>query len=68
MFHYLRLHLAVANHNVQFIYGPLKDELKMPERKRARRYANRNHLYHFTRQLWMVDWFEYRIPRVRVVD
>ncbi|PQE10450.1 RTC4-like domain-containing isoform 2 protein [Rutstroemia sp. NJR-2017a BBW] len=48
----------------QFIYGPLKGELKMPERKRARR----NHLYHFARQLWKVDWFEYCSPGTRVVD
>ncbi|KAH7113182.1 hypothetical protein B0J11DRAFT_619325 [Dendryphion nanum] len=52
----------------QFIYGPLKDELKMPERKRARRYANRNHLSHFARQSWKVDWFEYPLPGTRVID
>jgi hypothetical protein len=40
----------------------------MPERKRARRYTNRNHLYQFTRQLWKVDWFEYCSPEVIVVD
>ncbi|KAH7409779.1 hypothetical protein DE146DRAFT_732671 [Phaeosphaeria sp. MPI-PUGE-AT-0046c] len=51
-----------------FIYGPLKDELKMPERKRARRYANRNHLSHFARQSWKVDWFEYPLPGTRVID
>jgi hypothetical protein len=59
---------VVANLHGQFIYGPLKEELKMPERKRARRYANRNHLLHFARQLWKVDWFEYCSPGVRVVD
>lgn len=58
----------IANRNIQFIYGPLKDELKMPERKRARRYANRNHLYHFARQLRKVNWFEYSVPGIRVVD
>ncbi|KAF2652842.1 hypothetical protein K491DRAFT_663130 [Lophiostoma macrostomum CBS 122681] len=40
----------------------------MPERKRARRYANRNHLSHFARQSWKVDWFEYPLPGTRVID
>ena len=38
----------------------------MPERKRVRRYANRNHLFHFARQHWKVDWHEYWMPSTRV--
>lgn len=57
-----------ANLYLQFIYGPLKSELKMPERKQESRYANRNHLYHFARQLWMVDGFVYLKPSTRVED
>ena len=53
---------------LQFIYEPFKSELKMSERKRERRYWNRNHLYHFVRQLWMVDCFVYQKPSSRVKD
>ena len=42
---------------VQFIYSPLKIELNMPERQRARYYANRNYLYYFARQLWQAEVF-----------
>ena len=40
----------------------------MSERKRERRYANKNNLYHFVRQLWMVDCFVYLEPSTRVED
>lgn len=40
----------------------------MPERKRERRYANKNHLYHFARQLWKVDWINLDTPSLRVID
>lgn len=53
---------------MKFIYGPLRKELNMPERKRKRRYANKHHLYHFARQLWKVDWWKYELPLTRVVD
>jgi hypothetical protein len=52
---------------MKFIYGPLKEELKLRENKRGRRYGNKNHLYHFARQHWE-DWFVYPTPSTRVSD
>jgi hypothetical protein len=57
-----------ANICTKFIYGLLKVELRLPERKRERRYADKNYLYHFARQFWMADWFSYQKPLIRVDD
>src|SRR6266536_6379527 len=52
----------------QFIKGPLAQELGLTKSKRPRRFATKTHLLHFARQLWMADWFEYKVPTTRLDD
>ncbi len=40
----------------------------MPERKRTRRYPNKNCFGHFARQTWKDDWWSYTSPSTRVED
>jgi hypothetical protein len=39
----------------------LVDELKLPEKKRVRRYPNKNVLFHYAKQHW-ADWHIYENP------
>ena len=51
---------------MQFIKGPLQDELNLPLKRRKRGYATMNHFIHLATQLWGNDWGTYEKPRIRV--
>ena len=51
--------IAIAN-RVQFINSPLREELGLPYRKRARRYGTMVHFIHLGTQLWQNDWLIYK--------
>jgi hypothetical protein len=54
--------------NNQYIYGTLMKELDLLREKKAREYANRNHLTAYEAQLWQRDSYEYDKPGTRVTD
>ena len=53
---------------IQFIKGPLANKLKMPRKKRLRRFTTKNHFIYLGRQLQIVDWVAYKRPAIKIGD
>lgn len=51
---------------VQLINGPLAEEMGMPKHKRRRRFATKNVMLNYARQLWTADWIEHKYPATPV--
>ncbi|RSL79978.1 hypothetical protein CEP52_017454 [Fusarium oligoseptatum] len=51
-----------------FIKGPLAKEMGMPKHKRRRRFATKNVMLNYARQLWAADWIEHKHPATPVDD
>ena len=51
---------------MQYIDGPLKDEMGLAIQKRKRRYCTKNHFVHLGTQLWQKDWKMYKVPGIRI--
>ncbi|TGJ85690.1 hypothetical protein E0Z10_g3062 [Xylaria hypoxylon] len=59
---------GMASSITQFINGPLAKEMGMPKTKRPRRFATKNVMRHFAKQLWAADWVESKRPATLVDD
>ncbi|KAM5341395.1 hypothetical protein ACJ41O_014426 [Fusarium nematophilum] len=59
---------GIAASVTQFINGPLAEEMGMPKTKRPRRFATKNVMLNFARQLWAADWVEFKRPATVVDD
>ncbi|KAK7428382.1 hypothetical protein QQZ08_005139 [Neonectria magnoliae] len=59
---------GIAMSITQFINGPLTDEMGMPKTKRPQRFATKNVLLNFAKQLWAADRVEPRRPATPVDD
>lgn len=52
----------------QYIYGQLKEDLRLLREKKPRRFANSNHLKAYGKLYWAYDWKEYGNPATRQND
>ena len=51
---------------LQFIKGPLRNEMNLAYQKRARRFGTMLHFVYLGTQLWKCDWHRYDRPRDRL--
>ncbi|EXK83429.1 hypothetical protein FOQG_12291 [Fusarium oxysporum f. sp. raphani 54005] len=59
---------GIAQSVTEFIKGPLAEEMGMPKHKRRRRFATKNVMLNYARQLWAADWIEHKCPATPVDD
>lgn len=59
---------GLAQSVTEFIKGPLAKEMGMPKHKRRRRFATKNVMLNYARQLWAADWIEHKHPATPVDD
>ncbi|KAF5965393.1 carbonic anhydrase 2 [Fusarium coicis] len=59
---------GIAQSVTEFIKGPLATEMGMPKHKRRRRFATKNVMLNYARQLWAADWIEHKCPATPVDD
>ncbi|KAH6883470.1 hypothetical protein B0T10DRAFT_138645 [Thelonectria olida] len=59
---------GIAQSVTEFIKGPLAEEMRMPKHKRRRRFAGKNVMLNYARQLWAADWVDHKRPATPVDD